>query len=125
MFIGLNPSTADGVNDDPTVRRCIRFAKDWGYGAICMTNIFAFRATKPEVMKGQKDPIGPENDKWLARLARDADLVIAAWGTRGDHLDRALAVKRKLKRLHCLGKTNGGHPRHPLYVRACQKPVTY
>ena len=73
MFIGLNPSTADEVQDDPTIRRCIGYAKEWGYGAFCMTNIFAFRATDPRVMKAQADPVGPENDKWLTECAKGAD----------------------------------------------------
>lgn len=61
QFIGLNPSTADETRDDPTIRRCIGFAKLWGYGALCMTNLFAFRATKPRDMRQAADPIGPEN----------------------------------------------------------------
>ncbi|MBK8271403.1 MAG: DUF1643 domain-containing protein [Planctomycetes bacterium] len=65
MFIGLNPSTADETQDDPTVRRCIRYAQSWGYGALCMTNIFAYRSTDPLVMKRFDDPIGPKNDTAL------------------------------------------------------------
>ena len=58
MFIGLNPSTADETNDDPTIRRCINFAKSWGCDSFCMTNIFAFRATDPKVMIAEPEPVG-------------------------------------------------------------------
>lgn len=65
MFIGLNPSTADEVNNDPTVRRCINYAKQWGYTGMYMTNIFAYRATDPNVMKAHPEPVGAENDHYL------------------------------------------------------------
>lgn len=71
MFIGLNPSTADETKDDPTIIRCINFAKSWGYGGLEMTNLFAFRATNPKVMKNEKEPIGKDNDTWLKKLATD------------------------------------------------------
>ncbi|MGH9962981.1 MAG: DUF1643 domain-containing protein [Pyrinomonadaceae bacterium] len=116
VFIGLNPSTADEVQDDPTIRRCIGFAKRFGVGALCMTNIFAYRATNPEVMKQQDDPIGPENDQWISADAKNASVIVAAWGVHGTHLDRGAAVVKLLPRLSCLGVTSKGHPRHPLYL---------
>lgn len=122
QFIGLNPSTADEVQDDPTVRRCIRFARDWGYGALCMTNAFAYRATDPALMKAQPDPVGRDNDRWLAEIAAGAGLVVAAWGVHGTHLERDRRLLDRLGTLHCLGVTQAGHPRHPLYVRADTQP---
>lgn len=122
QFIGLNPSTADEVQDDPTVRRCIRFARDWGYGALCMTNAFAYRATDPGVMKVQPDPVGRANDRWLGEIAAAAGIVVAAWGVHGAHLDRDRQLAARLGKLHCLGTTRDGHPRHPLYVRADTRP---
>ena len=86
MFIGLNPSTADETEDDPTIRRCINYAKDWGYGGLCMVNLFAFRATEPNDMKNAIDPIGPENDEWLKNLSKDAGVIIGAWGNHGEFL---------------------------------------
>jgi len=83
MFVGLNPSTADEANDDPTIRRCIGFAQAWGYDALFMANIFAFRATEPEVMKAADAPVGTDNDRLLLELAGNAGIVIAAWGTNG------------------------------------------
>ena len=122
LFIGLNPSTADAKKDDPTIRRCIRFARTWGYGSLIMANLFAYRSTKPAALRRVKDPVGPRNNWWLTRLAKQADLVIAAWGIHGSLLSRDIAVKRKNRNLYCLGKTDAGHPRHPLYLPATTKP---
>lgn len=122
MFVGLNPSTADETNDDPTVRRCIRFAQDWGYGALCMTNAFAFRATDPRVMKAESEPIGPENDFVLRQLAEHAGVVVAAWGAHGTHRGREAWLRLHLPGLHYLRLTKDGHPGHPLYLPADLKP---
>lgn len=129
QFIGLNPSTADETQDDPTIRRCIRFAKDWGYGALCMTNLFAYRATDPEVMKAQEDPTGMENNTRLLEVGQHAGLIIAAWGKHGAHNDCQTWVTRmffdcKLK-LHCLGKNKDGTPKHPLYLKATALPQPF
>jgi len=122
MFIGLNPSTADEVEDDRTVRRCINYAMQWGFGALCMTNLFAFRATDPSVMKAFCEPIGPENDETLDRLSKDAGIIIAAWGKDGNHLYRASKVKMSIPVLHCLKKNSDGSPAHPLYLKKNLKP---
>ena len=116
MFVGLNPSTADEMLDDPTIRRCIGFAKSWGYAALCMTNLFAFRATEPKDMMAAADPIGPGNDAFLQELAPDAGVVVAAWGAHGAYRGRDAEVCRMLPDLHCLALTKGGHPGHPLYL---------
>lgn len=125
MFIGLNPSTADEVNDDPTIRKCIAFAKTWGYGTLCMTNLFAFRATQPTDMKASSDPIGPDNDTHLVKLAQDAKVVVAAWGTDGVHLGRDQRVRAIVPNLHYLRKTKDGHPGHPLYLPGDLVPKPY
>lgn len=122
MFVGLNPSTADETNDDPTVRRCIRFARDWGYGSLCMANAFAFRATNPRAMLAAPDPVGPENDWRLRELARGAGVVVAAWGTHGTHLQREAWLRLHIPGLHRLRLTKDGHPGHPLYLPADLKP---
>ena len=123
MFIGLNPSTADETRDDPTVRRCINFAKDWGFGALCMTNLFAFRATDPTVMKVQSDPNGPDNNATLKKLATDAGVVVAAWGTHGTHRGRDKEVLGMLPGLKCLALTKDGLPKHPLYLLKALRPM--
>ena len=125
MFIGLNPSTADEVEDDPTIRRCVQFAKDWGYGALCMTNIFAFRATDPAVMKAHAAPTGPDTDATLVELAKNAGVVVAAWGNHGNHCARDRQVIALLPNLHCLKVTKAGQPSHPLYLRKALTPMRY
>lgn len=125
MFIGLNPSTADEVKDDPTIRRCVAFAKDWGYNALCMTNLFAFRATDPAVMLAAPDPVGPDNDRHLVNLSRGAGVIVAAWGTNGAFLGRDREVQALLPGLHCLRKTKHGHPSHPLYLPGTLTPVLF
>lgn len=123
MFIGLNPSTANENDDDPTVRRCINFARDWGYGGIYMMNIFAFRATDPRVMRLAVDPIGPENDHYLYIYHEASDISIASWGNNGVYLKRGEFVANSLAHLHCFGLTKGGHPKHPLYLKTDLKPI--
>lgn len=123
MFVGLNPSTADETQDDPTIRRCIAFAKAWGYAGLCMTNLFAYRATKPADMKVADDPIGTENDAHLLSLAQGAGVIVAAWGANGTHKGRDAEVRKLLPALHCLSLTKDRHPGHPLYLLKTLTPV--
>jgi hypothetical protein len=122
MFIGLNPSTADETADDPTLRRCIAFARAWGYGALCMTNLFAFRATDPLDMMAAPDPIGEGNNEALKRCHAEASVCVAAWGIGGKHMDRDKAVCAMLPALQCLRRTKDGSPAHPLYLPANLTP---
>jgi len=124
-FIGLNPSTADETSDDPTIRRCIGFARAWGFGGLCMLNLFAFRATQPADMKRTADPVGELNDVTLAELAGSAGVVVAAWGANGTHRGRDAQVRAMLPRLHYLRLTKDGHPGHPLYLPASLRPVEW
>lgn len=120
QFIGLNPSTADETLDDPTIRRLIGFAKQLEFPALCMTNLFAFRATDPRDMQVAKDPVGPDNDAVLEQVARNAALIICCWGNGGTFLGRSSSVARMLRSaqcaLNCFGTTKSGAPRHPLYL---------
>ena len=125
MFIGLNPSTADETNDDPTVRRCIRYAKYWGYSGLCMTNLFAFRATNPEDMKAAEDPIGPENNQTLIDKAKNAEIIIAAWGIHGKYISRDKEVLGIIPQLYYLRLTKKGYPGHPLYLPKNLKPTLW
>jgi hypothetical protein len=122
LFVGLNPSTADEEVDDPTIRRCIGFARDWGYGGMIMANLFAYRATHPAELKRVPEPIGPRNNLWLAALAKQVHLVVCAWGNHGTFLQRDQNVLRRLSRAYCLGRTQSGQPRHPLYLSRTIKP---
>jgi hypothetical protein len=123
MFVGLNPSTADETEDDPTIRRCIAFARAWGYGGLLMTNLFAYRATQPADMLAQDDPVGPENDRYLKEGAAASGVVVAAWGTNGAHRGRDAQVRAMLPGLHYLRLTKEGHPGHPLYLPASLRPA--
>tara|TARA_Y100001970_G_scaffold277689_1_gene382283 strand:- start:468 stop:947 length:480 start_codon:yes stop_codon:yes gene_type:complete len=125
MFLGLNPSTADEVNNDPTVTRCINYAKVWGYGGMFMMNIFAFRTTYPVELKKAKNPIGKDNDKWIKEISLSVDKSIGAWGNDGKFLDRSKSIKNIVKNLHCLKVNSSGEPAHPLYLKADLKPIKY
>ncbi|MSR32228.1 MAG: DUF1643 domain-containing protein [Gemmataceae bacterium] len=122
LFIGLNPSTADEVNDDPTLRRCLAFARKWGHGGLCLVNLFAFRAASPAVMQQQADPVGPKNDTWIALWGKKANRVVACWGIHGSFAERDKEVIPFLgKEIYCMGRTKSGQPRHPLYLKASQR----
>lgn len=123
VFVGLNPSTADETSDDPTIRKCVAYAKRWGYGSLCMVNLFAFRATQPKDLRTAADPIGPENDATLRRVAKKAGIIIAAWGKHGSYLDRDKAVLSLLPVMrYYLKLNNDGSPAHPLYLRGDALP---
>ena len=120
-FIGLNPSTADESRDDPTIRRCIGFARGWGFARLEVLNLFAFRATKPTALLAADDPVGPENDTTIADVLGAVDLVVCAWGAFPNG-GRSADVLELVVAPHCLGVTKSGSPRHPLYVRASADP---
>jgi hypothetical protein len=116
-WIMLNPSTADAEIDDPTIRRCMSFARREGAGGIEVLNLFAFRATDPKALRHASDPIGPDNDEWIREVLFPHSRVVAAWGAHGDYLGRGFAVMRALREsginIVCLGDK----PRHPLYIK--------
>lgn len=123
LFIMLNPSTADAVVDDPTIRRCIGFAEREDMGGIEVVNLFAFRATDPKDMKSAADPVGPENDTVIRQALMEAETVVCAWGAHGNHQGRSQAVLDLIrgeghKPLSLGPLTKGGQPRHPLYLKA-------
>jgi hypothetical protein len=127
-FIMLNPSTADAETFDPTVRRCFGFARDWGFGAMDVVNLFALRSTYPEMLKKARDPVGPENDAVLLEAVKGSDLVVAAWGIHGRLYGRDLEVQKLLASkgdLHCIGTTKAGAPLHPLHQPKRLRPVRY
>ena len=128
-FIMLNPSTADASQDDPTIRRCIGFAKAFGCDALHVANLYAYRATKPADLWKAADPVGPENDETLRsafRAAfREGGPVIAAWGANANPLRAefaAVLARAAGVALMALGVTKDGAPRHPLYLRADAQP---
>lgn len=126
LFVMLNPSTATEIQNDPTVERCERRARALGYGAFRVTNIFAFRATDPKVMRAEPDPNGPENDASITDSTSWADTIICAWGTHGEHMGRGPDVEQLLRKtghpLYHLGLSKAGHPKHPLYISYEKQP---
>ena len=127
MFVMLNPSVADEELDDPTVRRCIRFARHWGARRLVVTNLSPLRATDPqELLRAGPEPaaVWERNLKAIRRGAEQAFLICLAWGALAEHPDVRHRVIRVIGALHPwsgklyhLGATKQGHPRHPLMVK--------
>lgn len=113
-FVLLNPSTADEVELDPTLRRCVNFARREKFGGMTILNLYAFRTKSPKLMRAAADPVGPENDRALAGAA---GTVIAGWGTNADPV-RVAHARTLLPTLKALKITKDGHPQHPLYVHS-------
>lgn len=121
LFIGLNPSTADEINDDLTIKKCVGFAKRWGFGGIYMLNLFAFRATDPIDMIRADEPIGPDNDIALTKYSQKSQIVVACWGSISTQYRPRLCWQTRIGQVQkaigrtmvCLGKTKDGSPRHP------------
>lgn len=116
----LNPSRADARREDPTVRRCLGFARRDGFGALYVLNIFAWRTPFTRELRAARAPVGRLNDRYIAQAAHQADQVAIAWGAHGEYLERAAEVLKLLsvgRAVWCLGRTHGGHPRHPLYLK--------
>ena len=111
--------------DDPTIRRCLRFARDWGYGGLLMMNAFAFRATNPKALKTAADPVGPGNNEAFGYRRSQVGIIVAAWGVNCP-IEREQEVCQAIGRtIYCLGKTKAGRPKHPLYLRADTKPELF
>lgn len=117
-IIGLNPSTAAEDLLDPTTTRLKDFCTAWGFNCFYMLNLFAFRATDPDVMKASDDPVGPDNDRWIRTACHQTECIVAAWGKDGGFRGRDRSVLRLLqeKPLFCFGLTKCDQPKHPLYL---------
>lgn len=119
VFVMLNPSTADESKNDPTVTRCIGFARDWGYDGVDVVNLFAWRATNPRELYVVHDPVGPGNDDAVITAARAASRVVVAWGNHGGLHNRSHQVLDLLRPVcvpMAFSATKQDQPRHPLYV---------
>uniref|UniRef100_A0A6M3KQY2 DUF1643 domain-containing protein n=2 Tax=viral metagenome TaxID=1070528 RepID=A0A6M3KQY2_9ZZZZ len=120
-FIGLNPSTANEISDDPTIRRCVGFAVKWGYGEMHMLNLFAFVSSDPrDLCNHTIDPVGPENDNYLKALNPEIVIAWGSWGKLHNNTinSRADAVRQLLVDMFCFGRNKDGEPKHPLYLPA-------
>ena len=132
-FVGLNPSTAKAEADDPTVRKCWRWAREWGYTSMVMLNLFAYRTTSPAALADSYYPVGYDNDAYLAALAAEADLLIAAWGNskhvradaRDEEVTALLLEHVESGWIHALALCQDGSPRHPLYLPNATKPIPW
>jgi hypothetical protein len=123
VWVMLNPSTADATEDDPTIRRCIGFAKREGCGGISVLNVFAYRATDPVELTKVADPVGPKNEAYLcyARNVSLMTILVCGWGKQrpGKVLREAYrnaGVILTCRNAHCFGKNQDGSPKHPLYL---------
>ena len=125
LFIGLNPSIADENIDDPTITRCINFAKDWGYGTLLMANLFAFRSTYPKDIYLIDDPIGKDNDHYLLECVTQSDLIVACWGNNDTYMNREKVITELVPNLYCLQKNKNGTPHHPLRPPRNIHPVPF
>lgn len=128
-FVMLNPSTADGTQDDPTIRRCILFAQSWGYDTLSVRNLFPWRATDPKELFNATTVTGGHRGDIELLAAMTADLVVAAWGA-GVPFDRDVEAMKLFeafpnKEIYCLGLTKHGKPRHPLYVKSIAQPQLF
>ncbi len=128
-WVMLNPSTATEAEDDPTIARCAARARAMGFGGIAIANLFAFRATDPRDLKRAGDPLGAEADAALVQAVEGAALLVCGWGNHGAHRGRDAQVAALLRaaghRLHHLGLTGQGQPRHPLYTAYAVRPVVW
>lgn len=123
MWIGLNPSTANEEKNDPTIRRVIRFSRDWGYGGVYMMNLFAYVTPYPSELETCQDPIR-ENDLWLDSVSKKCEKIVFCWGSFEQAQDRALEVGSRFEGV-ALQINSDGSPRHPLYVKSDIKPIDY
>lgn len=127
----LNPSTADHREDDPTIRRCLRWARDArpSPSGLLVWNLFALRATDPAELVGHLDPVGPKNNDAILLALGFTQRTIAAWGTHGALGGRDKAVLRRCaaqgSKLHALKLTKEGHPGHPLYLPKSAQPFAW
>lgn len=125
LFVGLNPSTADSHTNDPTVKRCIDFARQWNYGGLYLTNLFAYRNPHPQQLLQVKDPIGKDNDHFILHYQQFSQRTIIMWGNYGTLLNRHEQVLQLLTDPYCLKINKSGAPAHPLYLRKTTEPFPY
>ncbi len=125
LFIGLNPSTADEKRNDPTIRRCLGFARDWGYSGAMVGNLFAYRATRPEDLRKASHPVGPENTDWILKMDGLADQTIVCWGNQGGLMDQDQVIMALLNQPYCMKINASGAPTHPLYLKKSLRPAPY
>ena len=135
LFIGVNPSTADGLQDDPTIRKMMGFCRAHGWGRMEVVNLFAYRCTDIRHLAWASEPVGPENDETIFQAMQFAQVVIPCWGARGklpghlhyriQEIHHQLGLLGPRTEVKCLGYTQSGDPRHPLMLAYSTPLVPY
>lgn len=117
LWVMLNPSTADAKIDDMTIKRCMSFSRAWGFGHMLVGNVFAYRSTDPKVLRtlSRAEAKGPDNHKHLTHMAEISQAIVCAWGNPGGKT-LPTALMPHTAKLHHVGMTKSGAPRHPLYL---------
>lgn len=126
-FVMLNPSKADHIIDDPTITRCIGFARRWGHEGLDVVNLYSLRATQPAELGRAYDPVGPLTDQHLLHASEHSEKIICAWGASPFAVRRQPAVLKLLaaRQLHCLDISKAGYPKHPLYLKGDLIPRSF
>jgi len=129
LFIGLNPSNASHIKDDPTIRRMVGFAKSWGFGGLYVGNLFSLVSANPDRLffgASPELPGGP-NSEAIKRMRELSTLVLVGWGEWGKNA--GLRPKEVLslvgEPIYCLKINKSGEPAHPLYLPADTKLSRY
>jgi len=125
MFVMLNPSTADGRKDDPTIKKCMAYAKGWGYGGIYIGNLYAYRSRDPKALAYVEDPVGADCDAYLDWMADKCEMKVAAWGNNALSPGRIREIKKLISPMYCLELSKSRNPKHPLYLSKKLRPVRF
>jgi hypothetical protein len=121
-WVMLNPSTADGTQDDATIRKITAYSSRWNFGRMVVVNLFAWRERDPKLLPTDVDvAAGPENDEYIRQSIDSCEATIFAWGNslaavvRNPRETRVLELARGHD-VRVLARTKDGAPRHPLYL---------
>lgn len=125
LLIGLNPSTANEISNDPTITRCMARAAKEGFGGLLMANLYAYVSTNPKVLLGSDEFIGIENDDYLKQMITLAKRTVCGWGSFDAAVKRSVVVLAMIKEPYCLGVNKDGQPKHPLYIHYDAPIVKY
>ncbi|MBA7715433.1 hypothetical protein ES703_124479 [subsurface metagenome] len=119
LFIGLNPSTANELQNDPTIRRCLGFAEKWGYGGMFFCNLYSYISTDPRLLSSE-EALHAANIPAITMATSLSVLTVAAWGDGVELVENGKSVAEHVEELvapsFCFGMTQKGNPKHPLYL---------
>lgn len=125
LFVGLNPSTGNSEQDDPTTTRLIGFAKRWGYGGFTLCNLYAYCTPSPKKLFAVQNPIGTENDQWIKKSLEGMDRTVLIYGNRGQKNNRDKAVLNLFNEPYCIAISKLKMPKHPLYLNYTPVPIPF